>query len=81
MKLTSLHALSHIEGEERDACGICDYALVLNSIPAVSTHSGDFQIENIEFVIQTEVTNNYNFIVSKTIFDRELLSRPPPSIV
>jgi len=80
-KIAGLHSLTHTDDKDHDTCAICDYAVVCNVTPTLTPDLNDFEIENIEIIIQKEVLNNYNFILLKKIVSQELFSRPPPFLV
>ena len=82
MKMAGLHVLSHTDDKEHALhCYICDHAITHNLTPALTPDTQDFIIENTEFVVQTELTKNYSFIISSTIATDQLFSRPPPFLL
>jgi len=79
MKITSLHAISHIDdADQEDTCAICKHAIAYNLTPTISPNSNDFKVENSSFLIPLVVTNNYHYDMVRTIVTRALFSRPPP---
>ncbi len=77
MKLTGLHAMSHIDDVD-DTCAICDHAITHNLTPSIAPDSNDIQLEHIIFLIPIEVTNNYSYSTTSSLITRALFSRPPP---
>ncbi|WP_157757670.1 hypothetical protein [Pseudalgibacter alginicilyticus] len=79
MKTVGLHALSHDHDQDHALhCVVCDYATAQNLTPILAPDLQGFIIENTEFVLKTEITNNYSFAVSSTIATNQLFCRPPP---
>ncbi|MCG1036815.1 hypothetical protein [Polaribacter sargassicola] len=80
MKMTGMHSLSHTDDGE-EICVVCDYAIENNLTPTITPDINDFEIENIEFIIQKEVAIYYNYTILSDSILRELFSRPPPFLV
>jgi len=79
MKMTGLHAMSHIDEKEHAVqCIICDHTIVDNLTPTITPDLVRLEINAVAFVIQKEITTLYNCVFSRNIFLRELFSRPPP---
>lgn len=77
--MAGLHVLSHTDDKDHTLhCTVCDHAITHNLTPALTPDSQDFTIENTEPMVQREITENYNFIISNTIGTDQLYSRPPP---
>tara|TARA_R110002049_G_scaffold47596_2_gene137108 strand:- start:267631 stop:267879 length:249 start_codon:yes stop_codon:yes gene_type:complete len=82
MKMAGLHVLSHTNDKDHAVhCTICDHAITNNLTPALTPDSQDFIIENTEPIVQSEITENYSFIISSTIATDQLFSRPPPFLL
>ncbi|RPD99958.1 hypothetical protein EGM88_01455 [Aureibaculum marinum] len=82
MKLIGLHTLSHSDDKDHSLdCTICDHIISHNLTPVITTDIDDYEIENVEFVVQKEINNNYCFIASSSIESDQLFSRPPPQFI
>lgn len=82
MKTVGLHVLSHTDDHDDTLhCVVCDYATVQNFTPVLAPDLQDFLIERTEFALQSEITKNYNFVVSNAIASNQLFSRPPPFLL
>lgn len=79
IKLLGLHSLTHENDNEHDEhCVICEHAIIHNLTPVLTATVQVFLIQNVEFIIKTEILKKYNFIISSSIYLDKLLSRPPP---
>lgn len=77
-----LHVFSHANEENHTVdCAICIHINTNNLTPAITPDSQDFTIENTEPIVQREIVENYNFIISSTIAADQLFSRPPPFLL
>lgn len=82
MKMAGLHVLSHTDDKEHAVhCYICDHVVSYNLTPAISQDILDYGIKNTEFPHPIEEFENYHFVVSSTIPQDQLLSRPPPALL
>lgn len=82
MKMAGLHVLSHTDDKDHAIhCTICDYATINNLTPVLTPDLQDYTVENTLPIIQKEITENYNFIISSTIATDQLFSRPPPFLL
>ena len=82
MKMAGLHAFSHSDDKEHVIyCAICDSAIMHNLTPTITPVLDDFEIKNIEFIVEREVTTKYKSVISNNSILREIFSRPPPFLL
>lgn len=81
-KMAGLHVFSHTDEENHAVdCAICIHINTNNLTPAISPDYQDFTIKNTEPLVQGEIIENYNFIISSSIDTDQLFSRPPPFLL
>ncbi|WP_282148248.1 hypothetical protein [Algibacter lectus] len=82
MKMAGFHVMSHTDDDDHAIhCNICDHAITNNLTPLITPVFSNFSLDDIEYLLPKEISQNYKFILASSSSKDQLFSRPPPFLL